>query len=107
MKFFQRALTSLVPAHVADRVRHETDQWQLLCGGCGKTKSLWEAGGIRYGKSSTQSVSATFAWCRSCGGCEWRWWNVDRNPFWKREVEGPAKAGSRQGFLSPPLLRGR
>ena len=93
MKFLQRALTSLVPAHVADRMRHETDQWQLRCGGCGRTKSLWEAGGIRYGKSSTQGVSATVAWCRSCGGL--RVAMVERRPETVLETasRGPGESG--------------
>ena len=68
MKLIQRALTSIVPSRTADLMKQETEQWQLRCSGCGKTKSLWDAGGIRFGKASAGNASATFAWCRSCHG---------------------------------------
>ncbi|WP_425511001.1 phage terminase large subunit family protein [Haloferula helveola] len=48
-------------------MRSETNRWQVRCGACGATQPLWEAGGIRYKKTATASVSATIMACPNCG----------------------------------------
>ena len=67
MGLLQKLIVSLVPPATASRMRRQTNQWQLRCKGCGAAQPLWEAGGIRYRKSSTKSgCSGTFVRCPHC-----------------------------------------
>jgi Fe-S-cluster-containing hydrogenase component 2 len=68
MKLIQRTLALLLPRSMIERMKRETEQWQLNCKGCGRTKSLWEAGGIRYGKKAVDNYTATLIRCEQCRG---------------------------------------
>ena len=68
MKIIQTIITTLLPASLVEEMKRETNQWQIRCLGCSRTKLLWEAGGIRYKKKSAGSVTLTAVRCRKCGG---------------------------------------
>lgn len=68
MGLAQRLITRFCSPATVERMRRETNQWQLRCRGCGAAVPLWEAGGIRYKKRAKGSFSATLMRCRSCGG---------------------------------------
>ena len=68
MRILQAIITALLPRSIVEQMREETDQWQIRCTSCGRTKPLWEAGGIRYKKRPIGSVSGTLVRCSQCNG---------------------------------------
>ncbi len=64
----QRFLSAVLSKERAEEMRQESQQWVIRCCTCGHTKNLWEAGGIRWKKRSTGSVSYTLIHCPHCGG---------------------------------------
>lgn len=61
-KFFMKVL----PKKWADDMRAESERWIMTCEGCGRSKSVWEAGGIRW-KAASKGKSM-IAFCKECGG---------------------------------------
>lgn len=78
MPMLQKMLTNMLSPATVERMKAESNQWQLRCTGCGKTKLLWDAGGVRYKKKSVGSASATLARCTTCR--KWRWTVIERRP---------------------------
>ena len=60
--FFFRVL----PPHLAEQMRAESQRWILRCTGCGGSISIWEAGGIRW--KATAVEKRVHVRCRTCGG---------------------------------------
>lgn len=66
MNGLQRFFFRLLPPHLAEQMRDESERWTLRCDGCGGSKSLWEVGGIRW--RATPDPKRTIVRCRRCGG---------------------------------------
>ena len=64
MNRIQRLMSGFFPA---EAMQAETEGWQIRCLGCGKTRDLWAAGGVRYGKRSKRAGSETLVRCPGCG----------------------------------------
>jgi Zn finger protein HypA/HybF involved in hydrogenase expression len=47
-------------------MRAESEAWRLRCSVCGATRSVWEAGGIRWKAAAVNKQ--TRAHCPHCGG---------------------------------------
>ncbi|TWT29249.1 hypothetical protein KOR42_55420 [Thalassoglobus neptunius] len=47
-------------------MQESTERWSIRCCRCDNSRSLWEAGGIRWGKMSVGNVQRTLVWCRVC-----------------------------------------
>ncbi|MGE3409193.1 MAG: phage terminase large subunit family protein [Pirellulales bacterium] len=61
----QRLILAIVPAPWARAMRAESEQWRLRCLTCGNSRSVWEAGGIRWkAKSTSKRVMVR---CPHCG----------------------------------------
>src|SRR5690606_16193222 len=65
MNFVQRMVTAVAPRRIADAIEKESRSWVLRCPECGTQRSLWDAGGIRYGGSS--SGKRVLLRCSGCG----------------------------------------
>lgn len=66
MKLLQRLLSLVLPATTIQRMKDETNEWQIRCNGCGRAGSLWDAGGIRHGKAVASNATMTFVRCKTC-----------------------------------------
>lgn len=78
MSLVQDVLQRWLPAGTVRAMREQTNRWQLRCLSCNRTVSLWESGGIRYGKAGVGCRSATLIRCRECWGL--RLASVERVP---------------------------
>ena len=47
-------------------IQRESEAWKIRCTACGRQKSVWSAGGVRYGASS--GVKHTLGFCSGCHG---------------------------------------
>jgi hypothetical protein len=65
MTFLQKLVLNLLPKRWSEAIRAESESWLLRCLTCGATRSLWEAGGIRY--KGTARRKRTIVWCPQCG----------------------------------------
>jgi DNA-directed RNA polymerase subunit RPC12/RpoP len=62
----QRVFLRILPDHVADDMRSESDAYVGTCKNCAKEFSIWDAGGIRYKATSAKKhSSARCPHCRS------------------------------------------
>jgi ribosomal protein L44E len=59
-KFFQKIL----PKKWADEMRAESENWKIRCESCGTSRSVWEAGGIRWRAASVGKKIKVF--CPQC-----------------------------------------
>lgn len=66
MTGFQQFLMTVLPRAWADDLRAESESWRIRCLGCGASKSVWEAGGVRW-KARSQG-KRTLVRCSHCGG---------------------------------------
>lgn len=64
MTFWQKLLTRVLPGKMAEDMEAESRSWMMRCPTCGKEKSVWEAGGIRWKAAGNPS---RFYFCRECG----------------------------------------
>ncbi|MEM8980985.1 MAG: hypothetical protein AAGD04_15995 [Pseudomonadota bacterium] len=61
--WFQRMLKATVSGPRFDRMKRETQEWQVACATCGRGKDLWSAGGVRtrgFGRNHAKGF---------CAGC--------------------------------------
>ena len=65
MTTVQRFFTAILPARWARSMREESEAWHVTCRTCGSSRSVLEAGGIRWGAASRGKRSLT--WCSRCG----------------------------------------
>ena len=61
----QRLVYRLLPGALARKVHQESDGWVIFCPGCGRGRSVWAAGGVRFLAGS--SGKATWSKCGRCG----------------------------------------
>lgn len=62
MSIVQR-LVKWLPNRWAASVEAESRRWFLRCTACGRERSLWEAGGVRWKASGTKNILAR---CTDC-----------------------------------------
>jgi hypothetical protein len=65
MTLLQKLVLNLLPKRWSEAMRAESESWLLCCLTCGLTRSLWEAGGVRY--KGTSHSKRTVVWCPQCG----------------------------------------
>lgn len=68
MTGLQKFLTSVLPKSWADNMRRESEQWKMCCP-CGNQRSVWEAGGIRWGGSGNPKRLLK---CPACQQMTWQ-----------------------------------
>ncbi len=66
MTTIQRFFTAVLPQKWADDMRAESQAWRIRCCGCGASRSIWDAGGIRWKAASVSK--RTLVRCSHCGG---------------------------------------
>lgn len=66
MTRFQKLLVTVLPGSWAEGLRAESESWRIRCLGCGASKSVWEAGGVRWKAKSCGK--RTIVRCSRCGG---------------------------------------
>ena len=64
MSFIQRLVCTIVPKRIADEIESESREWKLTCAGCSASRSVWEAGGIRW---KAKGLPVTRTLCAGCG----------------------------------------
>jgi hypothetical protein len=62
--WIQRWLQRLMPGRAGDMER-ESREWKVICPKCGRERSIWEIGGVRYGARSRGK--RTGLKCDACG----------------------------------------
>lgn len=76
MTFLQQLLMAWLPATWARAIEAESQSWLLHCPTCGATRSVWDAGGIRF--KAVSRGKRLRIWCPACQA--WRWMSMDRKP---------------------------
>ncbi|MGC6400075.1 hypothetical protein ACNI3Q_05785 [Sphingomonas sp. FW199] len=61
----QRLFGLVLPKAWMRGLERESRQWIMRCVACGHGRSVWDAGGIRYGATATPRMRIR---CRQCGG---------------------------------------
>jgi uncharacterized OB-fold protein len=64
-----------MPGRAGDMER-ESREWKVICPRCGRERSIWELGGIRY-KARSRGKRMGMK-CDACG--RWRMHKVERRP---------------------------
>ncbi|MEM7489794.1 MAG: hypothetical protein AAF390_11800 [Pseudomonadota bacterium] len=59
----QRLLNVVLPAKWFADLEAETRRWEVACKTCGRSKDLWEAGGLRW---RATAPSETSGFCSAC-----------------------------------------
>jgi hypothetical protein len=65
MIFIQKLVVDILPKRWSEAIQTESQSWLLRCSICGITRSVWEAGGIRFRAASIGK--STTVWCAQCG----------------------------------------
>jgi DNA-directed RNA polymerase subunit RPC12/RpoP len=69
MNWLQRLVLSVVPRSWGEAIEAESRSWMLRCTQCGRERSLWEWGGMRW--KSTKPTQHYRVRCPQCGGRRW------------------------------------
>lgn len=69
MTFMQKLVIALLPRRWSEAIRAESQSWLLRCAACGASRSVWEAGGIRFKAASAGKRS--MVWCAQCRQLRW------------------------------------
>jgi serine/threonine protein kinase len=81
VSFAQKFFRAILPRRWYQAMRSESQGWQMICGECGHSFSVWDAGGIRFGASGNPKRGM---WCSTC-----RSFRVF-NTVWRPERPGAA-----------------
>jgi len=64
----RRILALILSKSSYKEIEEESKKWYLVCGKCGHSVSVWDAGGIRAGAASKKKkVLGRCPGCRRCG----------------------------------------
>lgn len=66
----QRFFLAILPRSMGQAMEKESRLWMMVCPGCGKETSIWDAGGIRYLAAGNPRR------LRRCSECGPRWHKV-------------------------------
>lgn len=64
MSFWQKLIQRMLPKAWAQDIERESRSWIMTCNTCGTSRSIWEAGGVRYKAASAGKV--TLVYCPTC-----------------------------------------
>lgn len=64
MTAIQKFFMKILPKHWAEDLRAKSEHWKIRCTSCGFSRSIWEAGGIRWKAAS--KGKRTFVLCPGC-----------------------------------------
>lgn len=62
--FAQRLITRLLPGRAAE-IERQSREWLVICPSCGRERSYWDLGGVRYKAKSAGKVMRMR--CDCCG----------------------------------------
>ena len=65
MTAIQKIFLKILPQKWAEDMRKESEGWKIRCETCGQSRSVWEAGGIRWKAASVGKKMRVF--CKQCG----------------------------------------
>lgn len=65
MGLIQRVMCAILPKQSRDAMEADSRQWKIRCLTCGAERSVWEAGGVRWGAASRGK--RTLIRCPKCG----------------------------------------
>jgi ribosomal protein S27E len=65
MSLLQILVETILPGQWADEIRAESRSWRIRCLGCGASRSVWDAGGVRW--KATSIRKRTLVHCSHCG----------------------------------------
>jgi hypothetical protein len=77
MTLIQRFFLAVLPKRWADSMRAESESWQIRCCTCGASRSVWEAGGIRWKAASIGK--RRLVRCPQCKAL--RWAAIELEPY--------------------------
>ena len=65
MSLIQRFMMAVLPTRWGDSMREESEAWRIRCCTCGTSRSIWDAGGIRW--KAYSKGKRTLVRCSKCG----------------------------------------
>jgi hypothetical protein len=66
MSVIQRLFMAVLPQKWAQGLKRESQAWRIRCCDCGLSRSVWDAGGIRWKANSVGK--RTIVRCSQCSG---------------------------------------
>jgi hypothetical protein len=69
MSRVQRFFAAILPSSLMTAMENESRHWIIRCQACGDSRSVWQAGGIRYRASGNKWI---FRRCRNCRRLSWQ-----------------------------------
>jgi hypothetical protein len=69
MKYVQRFVTAVCPKDWGELMRADSERWKYRCLTCGASRSMWDAGEIRWNVNTVGQ--RTFKWCPTCRWLRW------------------------------------
>ena len=64
MGLIQRVMCAILPKRAREAMEADSRQWKIRCLTCAAERSVWEAGGVRWGAYSRGK--RTLLWCPKC-----------------------------------------
>ncbi len=105
MTTIQRMMTALLPRAWADSMRRQSETWRFRCCSCGNSRSVWDAGGVRWHAASLGKRKLIH--CPRCGRLRWAAveWTPDFAEPAAAPIGGPAtQVGSSEVTEGPPSV---
>ena len=78
MGLIQKLFLAILPKSMADDMRADSKSWIMVCRTCGERRSVWDAGGIRWGAYS--KGKRTLCFCTKCDRYRWASWERENPP---------------------------
>lgn len=69
MNFVQKLVLAITPKKIGESIQRESEEWHLVCSKCGRSRSVWDLGGIRWKAYSIGNRVLV-----RCSGCNQRVW---------------------------------
>ncbi|MDJ0752814.1 MAG: hypothetical protein QNJ45_04795 [Ardenticatenaceae bacterium] len=64
MGLIQKLVTNFLPRSLSQAIEAESRSWILRCQRCDESRSVWDAGGVRYKATSAKKITAGY--CSNC-----------------------------------------
>jgi hypothetical protein len=69
MSSVQKFFAAILPSSAMKAIESQSRCWRINCPSCGRSLSVWDAGGIRYLATGRKWI---FRRCRSCHRTAWQ-----------------------------------
>ncbi len=69
MNLLQKLVLAVTPKWLGDSMRRESEEWHVICPKCGRARSVWDMGGIRW-----KAYSIGKRVLVRCSACDQRVW---------------------------------